>query len=82
MPGGTGARAEIEVPAQQFRKVSKEIMRDMAGNKLFKDRHPQRVEYEITGRERDLYDAGHRLRRQGSSARSAASSPRPRPASR
>ena len=45
----------IEVPAQQFRKVSKEIMRDMAGNKLFKDRHPQRVEYEITGREWELY---------------------------
>ncbi len=45
----------IEVPAQQFRKVSKEIMRDMAGDKLFKDRHPQRVEYEITGREWDLY---------------------------
>ena len=47
---------KVEVPGQQFRKVSKEIMRDMAGNKLFKDRHPQRVEYEITGRELDLYD--------------------------
>lgn len=46
---------KLEVPAQQFRKVSKEIMRDMAGNKLFKDRHPQRVEYEITGDEWDLY---------------------------
>ena len=53
---------KIEVPSQQFRKVSKEIMRDMAGNKLFKDRHPQRVEYEITGDELELYDAGHRLR--------------------
>ena len=47
---------KVEVPGQQFRKVSKEIMRDMAGNKLFKDRHPQRVEYEITGHELDLYD--------------------------
>jgi superfamily II DNA or RNA helicase len=47
---------KFEVPAQQFRKVSKEIMRDMAGNKLFKDRHPQRVEYQITGDEWELYD--------------------------
>ena len=47
---------KIEVPSQQFRKVSKEIMRDMSGNKLFKDRHPQRVEYEITGDELELYD--------------------------
>jgi len=46
---------KLEVPAQHFRKVSKEIMRDMAGKKLFKDRHPQRVEYEITGEEWDLY---------------------------
>jgi superfamily II DNA/RNA helicase len=45
----------LKVPAQQFRKVSKEIMRDMAGHKLFKDRHPQRVEYEISGAEWDLY---------------------------
>jgi superfamily II DNA or RNA helicase len=47
---------KIDVPSQQFRKVSKEIMRDMSGNKLFKDRHPQRVEYEIAGDELDLYD--------------------------
>ena len=47
---------KIEVPSLQFRKVSKEIMRDMAGNKLFKDRHPQRVEYEIAGDELELYD--------------------------
>lgn len=47
----------LEVPAQQFRKVSKEIMRDMSGKKLFKDRHPQRVEYEITGDEWELYEA-------------------------
>ena len=47
---------KLEVPQRQFRKVSKEIMRDMAGNKLFKDRHPQRVEYQITGDELDLYE--------------------------
>jgi superfamily II DNA or RNA helicase len=47
---------KIEVPSQQFRKVSKEIVRDMSGNKLFKDRHPQRVEYEIAGDELELYD--------------------------
>ena len=46
----------LDVPAQHFRKVSKEIMRDMAGNKLFKDRHPQRVEYEIAGDEWELYN--------------------------
>ena len=48
---------KIDVPGQQFRKISKEIMRDMAGNKLFKDRHPKRVEYEITGGEWNLYTA-------------------------
>jgi superfamily II DNA or RNA helicase len=46
----------LDVPPQQFRKVSKEIMRDMAGNKLFKDRHPRRVEFHITGDEWDLYN--------------------------
>ena len=48
---------KLEVPPHHFRKVSKEIMRDMSGNKLFKDRHPQRVEYEITGDEWELYNA-------------------------
>jgi superfamily II DNA or RNA helicase len=48
---------KLEVPPQVFRKVSKEIMTDMAGHKLFKDRHPQRVEYEITGDEWELYQA-------------------------
>ena len=48
---------KLEVPPHLFRKVSKEIMRDMSGNKLFKDRHPQRVEYEITGDEWELYNA-------------------------
>lgn len=48
---------KLEVPARQFRKVSKEIMTDMAGQKLFKDRHPQRVEYQIEGDEWALYEA-------------------------
>lgn len=47
----------VEPPPHQFRKVSKEIMRDMAGNKLFKPRHPQRIEYEIEGDELELYEA-------------------------
>lgn len=47
---------KFELPPQQFRKVSKEIMRDMAGEKLFKDRHPKRVEYEISGDEWELYN--------------------------
>ena len=48
---------KVEAPARQFRKVSKEIMTDMAGHKLFKDRHPQRVEYQIEGDEWALYEA-------------------------
>jgi SNF2 family DNA or RNA helicase len=48
---------ELHVPKQQFRKVSKEIMRDMAGELLFKPRHPKRVEYVLTGAEQQLYDA-------------------------
>jgi len=48
---------EIKVPQQQFRKVSKEIMRDMYGEKLFKARHPKRVEYDLTPGEQQLYDA-------------------------
>lgn len=64
---GDRCPTRLEVPAQQFRKVSKEVMRDMAGNKLFKDRHPQRVEYQIDGDELALYEAvtdfvAHKLR--------------------
>jgi superfamily II DNA/RNA helicase len=47
----------FKVPPQSYRKVSKEIMTDMAGRKLFKDRHPQRVEYELAGDEWQLYEA-------------------------
>ena len=58
-PDASGDRCprKLDVPERHYRKVSKEIMRDMAGNKLFKDRHPQRVEYEIDGDEKALYDA-------------------------
>jgi superfamily II DNA or RNA helicase len=41
----------------QYRKVAKEQMVDMAGNKLFKPRHPHTVGYELTGAELELYDA-------------------------
>jgi len=56
----------LEVPQRVFRKVSKEIMTDMSGQRLFKDRHPARVEYEIDGIEWELYQAvsdfvSHRL---------------------
>jgi len=54
---GDRCPGKLKVPTQCFRKFSKEIMRDMAGNKLFKDRHPQRVEYEIAGDELELYEA-------------------------
>ena len=54
---GDRCPSNVEVPPQRFRKVSKEIMLDMAGHKLFKDRHPQRIEYEITGDELGLYNA-------------------------
>jgi superfamily II DNA or RNA helicase len=48
---------DLHVPPQQFRKVSKEIMRDMTGEKLFKSRYPKRIEYELTAEEQELYDA-------------------------
>ncbi|MEX1009660.1 MAG: helicase-related protein [Acidimicrobiia bacterium] len=54
---GDRCPTKFEVPQQSFRKVSKEIMTDMAGQKLFKDRHPHRVEYELVGDEWDLYEA-------------------------
>ena len=70
---------EIQVPPQQFRKVSKEIMRDMSGELLFKKRHPRRVEYELTADEQQLYDAvtdfvGNKLRAiRGEQSRTTAS---------
>ena len=47
----------IDLSPQHYRKVPKERMVDMAGNNLFKPRHPHTVGYELTGAERDLYEA-------------------------
>lgn len=47
----------VEVVQERYRKVSKEHMKDMAGNDLFKPRHPQTVEYELEGDELELYEA-------------------------
>ena len=48
---------QIDLSPQHYRKVPKERMVDMAGNNLFKPRHPHTVGYELTGAERDLYEA-------------------------
>jgi len=48
---------KVDVLSDRYRKVSKENMTDMAGNKLFKPRHPQTVDYELEGAEWDLYEA-------------------------
>ncbi len=47
----------VDVLPERYRKVSKEKMTDMAGNKLFKPRHPQTVDYELEGAEWELYEA-------------------------
>jgi superfamily II DNA or RNA helicase len=47
---------KVEVTDRVYRKVSKENMTDMAGNKLFKPRHPQTLDYELEGDELDLYE--------------------------
>ena len=48
---------KVDVSSQSYRKVSKENMTDMAGNKLFKPRHPQTMDYELEGAEWNLYEA-------------------------
>jgi len=48
---------KVDVLPERYRKVSKEKMTDMAGNKLFKPRHPQTVDYELEGAEWELYEA-------------------------
>jgi superfamily II DNA or RNA helicase len=48
---------DIELNDQQYRKVPKEEMVDLRGEKLFKPRHPHTIEYELEGPELDLYDA-------------------------
>ncbi|MFH9962521.1 helicase-related protein [Streptomyces mirabilis] len=49
----------VQVPRHAYRKVPKEGMRDMAGNKLFKPRHPKTVPYTLAEGtdEKRLYDA-------------------------
>ena len=47
----------IDLSPQHYRKVPKEQMVDMAGNKLFKPRHPHTVSYSLSGAELDLYEA-------------------------
>ncbi len=47
----------VDLNDQQYRKVPKERMVDLRGNKLFKPRHPHTIEYELQGPELDLYDA-------------------------
>jgi superfamily II DNA or RNA helicase len=47
----------VDVLPERYRKVSKENMKDMAGNDLFRPRHPQTVEYELVGPEWELYEA-------------------------
>jgi superfamily II DNA or RNA helicase len=47
----------IDFNPQQYRKVPKEHMVDMAGNPLFKPRFPHTVEYHLEGAELALYEA-------------------------
>ncbi len=47
----------IEINPRQYRKVTKEEMRDLRGQKLFKPRYPHTLGYELRGAELDLYDA-------------------------
>jgi superfamily II DNA or RNA helicase len=46
---------KITIPAHAYRKVPKERMVDMRGEKLFKPRHPKTVPYDLVGDEWDLY---------------------------
>lgn len=48
---------KLELNSIQYRKVSKEQMKDMSGEDLFKPRHPHTVGYELEGPELDLYEA-------------------------
>ena len=47
----------IDLSPRHYRKVTKERMVDMAGNSLFKPRHPHTVGYSLSGAEQDLYEA-------------------------
>lgn len=54
---GDRSPKSLDIPVQAFRKVLKEIMTDMSGRGLLKDRHHQTIAYEIRGDEWDLDDA-------------------------
>lgn len=47
----------VRVPEQLFRRVSKEAMRDMTGEPLFKPRHAHTLDFQLSAGERELYDA-------------------------
>lgn len=47
---------QMDLSPQHYRKVPKERMVDMAGNSLFKPRHPHTVGYSLEGVERALYE--------------------------
>jgi superfamily II DNA or RNA helicase len=48
---------KVTAPKKMFRKVSKENMKDMKGQKLFKPRHTRTLDYQLSPDERDLYEA-------------------------
>lgn len=48
---------KLELNPTQYRKVAKEQMVDMAGEKLFRPRYPHTLGYELEGMELDLYNA-------------------------
>ena len=48
---------KLDLNPTQYRKVAKEQMVDMAGNKLFRPRYPHTLGYELEGKELDLYNA-------------------------
>jgi superfamily II DNA or RNA helicase len=47
----------LDLNPAQYRKVAKEQMVDMAGNKLFRPRYPHTLSYALEGQELDLYEA-------------------------
>ncbi len=48
---------KLAIPKGAFRRTPKEAMKDMAGNDLFRPRHPQTIGYELEGDELALYEA-------------------------
>jgi len=54
---GDRCPTKLTIPKGVFRRTPKEVMKDMAGNDLFKPRHPKTIGYELEGDEWALYDA-------------------------